>query len=416
MREFDNTSTLASRIKLFADWLNNGGVKTIWSKQLLEDLIAVEFDEDGNADESTVSSVVRSAMLAYEGTQLTPPSYSIDYMTEYQTLLQKSLFFDQINIETKDDFDEIFETYKNSKDLLFRGVSEAKWRIYSALQRYWINERLDLKTDYESFLKALIENAKKQNGNVLLKYFTKNGISPKNDIAILSFLQHYGCPTPLVDWTSNFKNSLYFATENIAVSNQGREIEQYFSVYFIEEKNLIEIGLTGLVEKGIDDILPHVKDTIIENGKRDNISEEEIQKFFARDRLKSAAKMIHQKSLIDFLANIERLMNFPLTYFSDWNEDTDIQFSLNNSMNIINQAGVFVWNSHPHKPIEQIGNELYGKDENIIYRFSKCYNINKNLAAYIKDKIQAEGINKDYIYPNPELIAKKTFEETRGSY
>lgn len=64
--------------------------------------------------------------------------------------------------------------------------------------------------------------------------------------------------------------------------------------------------------------------------------------------------MLHQKSLIEYLSNIERLMGFQLTYFSDWNDDTDIQFSLNNGLNIVNQAGVFVWNSHPYKPIEQM--------------------------------------------------------------
>jgi hypothetical protein len=417
MENFDSTSTLGSRIKLFADWLNNGGVRTIWSQKLLEDLIAVEFDAEGNAIESTVSSVVRSAMLAYEGTQRTPPSYSTEYMTEYETLLQKSLFFEQINIETKEDFDQIFEEHKNSKNMLFRGVAEAKWRIYSALQRFWINEHLEEKSDYKSFLKTMIENAKKQNGNLLSKYFTKNGISPNNDMAILSYLQHYGCPTPLVDWTTSFINSLFFATEKVInKTGEVREIEKYFSVYFIEEKNLIEIGLTGLVEKGMEDILPRVKKNIIVNAKKEGMSENEINKFFGRDRLKASVKMLHQKSLIEYLASVERLISFPLTYFSDWNEDTDIQFSLNNNLNIVNQAGVFVWNSHPCKPIEHIGNELYGNEENLIYRFSKCYNINKKLEVYVKGKVQAEGVDKNYIYPNPETIARKAFEETKAGY
>lgn len=417
MENFDSTSTLGSRIKLFADWLNNGGVRTIWSQNLLKDLIAVEFDSEGNAIESTVSSVVRSAILAYEATQRTPPSYSTEYMTEYETILQKALFFEQINIETKEDFDQIFEEHKDSNNLLFRGVSEAKWRIYSALQRYWINERLEEKSDYKSFLKSMVENAKKQDGNLLLKYFTKKGIGPNNDLAVLSFLQHHKCPTPLVDWTTSFKNSLYFATENIKkVKGEIREIENYFSVYFIEEKDLVEIGLTELVEKGMEEILPHIKQTIIENGKKEGMTEDEIQKFFGRDRLKDSVKMLHQQNLIEYLASIDRLIDFQLTYFSDWNDDTDIEFSLNNNLNIINQAGVFIWNSHPYKPIEQIGNELYGEKDDMIYRFSKCYNINKKLAPYIIKKIRTEGVDKNYIYPNPEIIARKTFEDTKAGY
>ena len=220
MKKVDTSSNLNSRIKLFADWLNNGGVKTIWSNHLLEDLIKVKFDYNGNVDESTVSSVVRSALLAYEGTQHTPPATSIEFMTEYETTLQKELFFEQVNIDSIEDFEEIFEENKNSSEILYRGVCEAKWRIYSSLQRYWINEKIYNKgIDYKSFVEKTILNAKKQQGNILEKFFKKNGISPNNDIAILSFLQHYGCPTPLVDWTNSFINSLYFATENITENN-----------------------------------------------------------------------------------------------------------------------------------------------------------------------------------------------------
>ncbi len=416
MKEVDTSSNLNSRIKLFTDWLNNGGVKTIWSNNLLEDLIKVKFRLDGTVDESTVSSVVRAALLAYEGLQLTPPHSSIELMTEYDTILQKALFFEQIMIDTKEDFDFIYEENKDLKSTLYRGVSEAKWRIYSSLQRYWINEKLYQNgTDYKTFIEKTIINAKKQNGGILKKFFEKNGISPNNDIAVLSFLQHYGCPTPLVDWSYSFKNALYFATENVnTFTEDTREIDKYFSVYHIEEKDLISTSLVTLVEKGISEMEKHVKDNVIKNGQTEGIEQPEMEKFFGRDRLKMATKMLHQKSLIEFITKIERLITFPLTYFSD-NKESDIQFSLNNSMNIINQQGVFIWNSDSFKPIEQVGNEQFGNKENVIYRFSKCYNINKKLADYVKDKIRQEGVDSEYIYPDPSLIAKNSFEETKAS-
>jgi hypothetical protein len=414
MKKVDTSTNLNSRIKLFADWLNNGGVKTIRSNHLLEDLIKVKFDSNGNVDESSVSSIVKAALLAYEGTQLTPPTSSIEFMNEYETTLQKELFFEQVNIDSTEDFDAIFEENKNSTEILYRGVSEAKWRIYSSLQRYWIKEKIyDKGVDYKSFVEKMIQNAKKQQGNILEKFFQKNGISPNNDIAILSFLQHYGCPTPLVDWTNSFVNSLYFATENVAeIKEETREIEKYFSIYYIEEKDLISTSLVSVVKRGIFEMQQHIKDNIIRNGETEGINETEMNKFFSNERLELATKMLHQKSLIEHITKIERLMIFPLTYFSDINEETDIQFSLNNSMNIINQQGVFVWNADPFKPIEQVGNEQYGKKEDVIYRFSKCYNINKELVNYVREKIKNEGIDENYIYPNPKLIAKNCFEET----
>lgn len=417
MKKIETSSDLNSRIQLFADWLNNGGVKTIWSQNLLEDLIKIKFDYSGKVDESTVSSVVRAAILAYEGTQYTPPTSSLEFMTEYETTLQKALFFEQVNIDSVEDFESIFEENRNSKEILYRGASEAKWRIYSSLQRYWIKEKIYEKgIDYKSFVEKTIQNAKKQQGNVLEKFFAKNGISPNNDIAVLSFLQHHGCPTPLVDWTNSFINSLYFATENL-VKNTGevREIEKYFSVYYIEEKDLVSTSLVSFVEKGISEMEIHVKKNVVKNGETEGITESEMMKFFSSERLKLTTKMLHQNSLIEHITKVERLMTFPLTYFSDIDEETDIHFSLNNSMNIINQQGVFIWNSEPFKPIEQVGNEQYGEKKDVIYRFSKCYNINKDLANYIRDRISKEGISENYIYPNPKLIAKNSFEDTIAS-
>ncbi len=417
MKEVDTSSNLNSRIKLFADWLNNGGVKSIWSNQLLEDLIKVKFHSDGNVDDSTVSSVVRAALLAYEGNQLTAPPTLQELMTDYQTTLQKALFFEQVIIETEKDFDLIYEQNKNTTEVLYRGVSEAKWRIYSSLQRRWINEKIYEKgIDYKTFIEQLIINAKRQHGGIIEKFFKKNGISPENDIAMLSFLQHYGCPTPLVDWSNSFKNALFFATENVTeYTEKVKEIDKYFSVYHIEENDLISTSLIKLVEKGISDMKKHVKKNVVNNGKSEGISESEMEKFFSSDRLEMATKMLHQKSLIEFITKIEKLITFPLTYFSDINEENDIQFSLNNSMNIISQQGVFIWNSDPFKPIEQVGNEQYGNKEEVIYRFSKCYNIEKKLAEYIREKIKQEGIDSNYIYPDPKLIAKNSFDETKAS-
>lgn len=417
MKKVDTSSNLNSRIKIFADWLNNGGVETIWSKDLLEDLIKVKFDTNGNVVEKSVSSLVRAAILAYEGTQLTAPMPSKEYMTEYQTTLQKSLFFDQINIETEEDFDEIFEENINAKNILYRGVSEAKWRLYSSLQRVWLGDKIYEKDiDYGTFIKRLITNAKTQQREILVNFFKKNGISPNNDIAVLSFLQHYGSPTPLIDWTNSFINSLYFATFKIQNNSEDvREIEHYFSVYHIKEEYLTSSSLVNFVENGISEMQEHVKKSVVKNGKKEGINENEMNKFFSNDRLELTTKMLHQKKLVDHITKIDRLMTFPLTYFSDNNEENDIQFSLNNNMNIINQKGVFIWNSDPVKPIEEVGNEQIEEKEQEIYRFSKCYNINKKLEEYIKGKLIEYGIDENFIYPKPELIAKKSFEDTIAS-
>ena len=199
MKKYGSTLDMNTKVKLFNEWLENGGIETIWSIDLLEDLKKVRKDSNGNVIEETVSPLVNAAMLAYSGSQMTAPFFSEKHISEYNTTLQKSLFFDQENIDTEEQFDEIFEKYIDSNQILFRGVREAKWRLYSSLQRNWLTRKLfETDTEYPDLLEKIIENARNEQGGVLIKFLKQNRIDANNDIAVLSFLQHYGCPTPLL--------------------------------------------------------------------------------------------------------------------------------------------------------------------------------------------------------------------------
>ena len=120
--------------------------------------------------------------------------------------------------------------------------------------------------------------------------------------------------------------------------------------------------------------------------------------------------------LITHMTKIENLLGFPISYFSDKDIESQILFSLNNSKNIQNQEGVFTWNADPSKPLELVGEELYketypdkdGKD----YFFCSCYNIRKSLEPYIRQKLDADGITKEYIYPTIDINAWEVFEKS----
>lgn len=51
------------------------------------------------------------------------------------------------------------------------------------------------------------------------------------------------------------------------------------------------------------------------------------------------------------------------------------------------------------------------KDDNN-YKFSKCININKSLALYIKNKLKKTGINKKFVFPDSYEIANAAFQNT----
>ena len=55
------------------------------------------------------------------------------------------------------------------------------------------------------------------------------------DCGILSTLQHFGAPTPFVDWSSDFNVSLYMATSSSIDANESPiETENYISIYWLE--------------------------------------------------------------------------------------------------------------------------------------------------------------------------------------
>ncbi len=68
---YGSSLSLDERVKLFNEWLEDGGIKTIWSEDLLDDLIKVKAGADGKVIRETVTPLVNAAMLAYEGSQLT---------------------------------------------------------------------------------------------------------------------------------------------------------------------------------------------------------------------------------------------------------------------------------------------------------------------------------------------------------
>ncbi len=154
--------------------------------------------------------------------------------------------------------------------------------------------------------------------------------------------------------------------------------------------------------------------SIFSNG--DEEKRKAMQKHFAGRKVFDRSR-INGSGLISHMTKIENLINFPISYFSDQDKDTGIIFSLNNSKNILNQAGVFTWNADPSKPIELVGDEQYkiGKSEEEAnnYSFCSCFNIHKSLEGHIRKRLETDGITKEFIYPTPDLSTWEVFEKCK---
>lgn len=411
-REIKN---LDIKVKLLKEYLNNGGVEKLNSLELVEDLLKIKSDADDKVNPDTISPRVNAFMLVIVASHLKPPVFIENQKSEYKSTLQKSLCFDQINIDTKEQFDEIYEEFKNKTNILFRGQGEAKWRLYNTLQRKWIEEKLyDTEVSYQEFLEKLVENGKTEHESDIQIILNANHIDTTNDVSVLSYLQHHECPTPLLDWTYSFQNALFFALEGITNTEPKREIDEYFSVYFLEEDEFEGSNLVKLLSNSFQELSEEMKIAMIEEiAGLDEAKKQEIIEQFLHANFIDFSK-IQGIGFLEEQAKTNKLFQFPcpIIYFSDNNQDANFIFSVSNNANIKNQQGVFMFNSSPSKPMEMVAEEYYKQTEEAKetpdYAFCNCYNIKKELAGYIRAKLEADGITKDFIYPAEEAAVNAT--------
>lgn len=410
-------SNLDLKLQLTNEYLRTGGVEKIFDSNLLQDLINIKCDKNGKADPNTVSPRANAFMLAILGSHSLPPLLHEEYISEYKSHIQKSLFFDQIKIETEEQIDELFEKYKGEKNFLFRGQREAKWRLYSSLQRFWVWDKFKKEQiEYDDFLKNIVAKGKTEFSKEINEILNQIHIDSLNELAILGFLQHHNCPTPLLDWTYDFNNALFFGIDGIQQSDSVVEIDNYFSVYFIEEDHFGQGGMRQIMDESLKTIGEEYKLNLIKMiASTPEIEKEMIEKFQSRSFFDK--EKLTGSGLISKMTEIDTLTNIPITYFSDKDISNGIAFSLYNSHNIIKQDGVFTWNNSFDKPLEVIGQEQYNEekensDQND-YRFSECYNINKSLQPYIRKKLENLGITSETIYPDKNFDANPIYLEAK---
>ena len=164
-------------------------------------------------------------------------------MNIYNSIADKTPHFaSNRTINSKDDFDALCKDFEriqsNSlRHCVFRGVNEAKYKLYNSAQREWASWDIGtIGEDYESHIIRMIKSCKEKD-SLLEKYYKRLGVI-RNDWLILSFLQHYSAPSPLLDFSKDYKTAIFFASSNVN-GNHGNsnDISNYVSIYYFEFVN-----------------------------------------------------------------------------------------------------------------------------------------------------------------------------------
>lgn len=293
-----------------------------------------------------------------------------------------------------DDFTRPYNHPTAKFDFFFRGMKEARYQLFNAAQREWLTNNVAQwskgSDGYLSFIKKLIGEAK------ALKLFEKVlayyqiDYQTEADFPILSILQHYGAPTPLMDWSYNLDVALYFATEEVNTATASETIDGFFSIYVIKKSS--------------------------QSGALYNIFDYSSGKFpslevFKKEKFAPNASSNVVCYISDFEMNPQNAPKLQSMIPSRQQAGKQRPVTTYYNQNIIPQEGFFLFNPYPDRPLEacfsensrQVASATYGKKKLAPFL---CYNIRKDLAEYIRRKIKFKGIDNGYIYPDLKTFVK----------
>ncbi len=108
-----------------------------------------------------------------------------------------------------------------------------------------------IRDHYKKFINELIANCKSWNNGVVKNLLVQSGIDKNNELTYLIYEQHFGVPTPLLDFTFNPYVALFFAINNITYTPSNNEIDNYLSLYWTCKEQTMFEGWVYVFDKNL---------------------------------------------------------------------------------------------------------------------------------------------------------------------
>jgi len=306
-------------------------------------------------------------------------------MKQYNDIGKKKTFFRSCEIHTSKELWDFVKGCKNQPDLVFRGVNEAKYMLYTSAQ---VRTNASLgKNDYERIISSSIYKVR---DNLSLMNLLRKRSHDESDFQILSLLQHYGCGTPIIDFSTNIDAALFFATDRhgkpVQTADKGdRNIDAYISIYFFNRKDPNHCS---------------VQEFTVQGANQTKASDAELkQKFGGRyqglsDETKdSFVRLPYDKLTWELTTGgLFAVEGHACGQYKYCIGNRNIEYDINNER-ICAQDGLFLFNGLCDKPYEEAAKNWYSNIQNY------CVNIHKSLEGEIKEYLEGKGISSCTIYP-----------------
>ena len=283
--------------------------------------------------------------------------------------------------------------------LLFRGVSEAKYKIFSSAQRYWLEQEFNAKgLAYIDFVDGLIKQIRE---NKLIKdYYTALGVQ-HNDLLYMSLLQHYGECSPLIDVSYGIKEALFFALSSRKAITPVYDIDHYCSLYMFDTfANQYWGYLDSILQNGQENATKMLEDAPYPIDIIDTSNTDSADLYTRWINSRNNGRGLHNWELALVKLPTANGAIIPITRIGQ-----KIRWT---NLNLLAQKGGFFLYTKNQIPLEEYICQHKELPKVV------CYNVNKDLKDYIMQKIE---LTEADIYPKMKDIVDdeiNTFKRNIG--
>lgn len=311
-------------------------------------------------------------------------------LPEYTKLSEKESIFSCKTIDSQKAFDDaIMSLVKTKTTYFFRGVNEAKYKMYTSGQREYIEKEYKniCGCTYWNFVQSLICPLR-QDKDLLQFYKAIN--KNLSDSFFYTYLQHYGAPTPYIDFSTDIYVALFFCAYKLQQAPSDKEIDNYFSLYYIDN---------GMSKK--DAILR----TLYESFKVTERKKQPSQETFL-----DSDDQEKRKNKLRFFLTTKELNDISMFYINQ--EATLGTFAGSRiiyqipNRNMIAQKGLLIYNNSEKEPLENIP---------MFRQKIRCLNIHKSLSDYIKTRCVDNGYTYAKLFPNEYNIARLAYQQFKNN-
>ena len=300
----------------------------------------------------------------------------------------------------------IMELQTVENTLLFRGMNDARYKMYASSQRHWIQKTQWVsamkKSGYYDFIEEIIRRTDKL--NEVQKYMQSQSLV-SNDMFLMALMQHFGAPSPMIDFSESLLTSLSFALDNAKPSSGTNDLGNYISLYYVNRNfDWVQSTVQSVVQSSGSSI-----DQLVREHKKKYPNEQ----FDVKETLEDIEHLLYRQFRLDseqsditFIPlggpSLGRVkVNIPILNFS-------CDYEIINDR-IVKQQGMFFMNNTESEPLVELMNKITKQ------KMFCCLNIHKDLIPYIIDKyLTPKSINHTTVYDDDNPQVKSLEKSIKG--